>query len=143
MELKLHPDRQFVSFLIDGLTNGFDTMIPDLVLPNKECKNLLSARQNTDIIDKLLDQECKKGYLYGPFDHPPFKSYRVSPIGLVVGKYPGKQRLIVDLSSPHDNAEHVSVNDLIDKEACSLTYVRIDDAIKAIFQKGRGPLCAK
>ena len=60
MELKLHPDRQFVSFLIDGLTNGFDTMIPDLVLPNKECKNLLSARQNPDIIDKLLDQECKK-----------------------------------------------------------------------------------
>ena len=118
-------------------------MIPNLVLPNKECKNLLSARQNPEIIDNLLDQECEKGYLYGPFNHPPFKSYRVSPIGLVVGKYSGKQRLIVDLSSPHDNAQHMSVNDLIDKEACSLTYVRIDDAIKAICQHGRGALMCK
>ena len=44
----------------------------------------------------------------------------------------------MDLSSQHDNAQLVSVNDLIDKEACSLTYVRIDDAIRAICQQGRG-----
>ena len=117
-------------------------MIPNLVLPTKECKNLLSAQQNPEIIDNLLDQERDKDYLYGPLNHSPFKSYRVSPIGLVVGKYSGKQRLIVDLSSPHDNAQHMSVNDLIDKEACSLTYVRIDDAIKAICQHGCGaPMC--
>ena len=90
-----------------------------------------------------MDQECKKGFLYGPFNEPPFESYRVSPLGLAVGKYSGKQRLIVDLSSPHDDPHHVSVNDLIDKESCSLTYVRIDDAIRAIRQHGRGALMCK
>jgi hypothetical protein len=47
--------------------------------------------------------------------------YRVSPIGIVEGKYSGKKRLIVDLSSPHDSEEHSSINNLIDKEQCSLT----------------------
>ena len=91
VESQNHPDKDFVSFIINGLRDGFDTMIPDLVLPNKECKNLLSARQNPDIIDDLLAQECKKGFLYGPFSEPPFESYRVSPIGLAVGKYSGKK----------------------------------------------------
>jgi hypothetical protein len=40
--------------------------------------------------------------------------------------------LILDLSSPHNNDEHQSVNDLIDKDLCSLTYIKIDDAIKVI-----------
>ena len=57
-----------------------------------------------------------------------------------MGKYSGKKRLIVDLSSPHDDLSHSSINDLIDKDACSLTYVRIDDAIKAIQQHGKGAL---
>ena len=104
---------------------------------------LTVSPKNPEIIDELLDQECEKGYLYGPFDNPPFKSYRVSPLGLAVGKYSGKKRLIVDLSSPHNDSQHVSVNDLIDKDSCSLTYVKIDDAIKAIRQHGKGALMCK
>jgi hypothetical protein len=42
--------------------------------------------------------------------------YRVSPIGIVEGKYSEKKKLIVDLSSPHDGEEHSSINNLIDKE---------------------------
>jgi uncharacterized membrane protein len=62
--------------------------------------------------------------------------YRVSPIGIVEGKYSGKKRLIVDLSSPHDIEEHSSINNLIDKEQCSLSYVRINGAISAIKDLG-------
>ena len=142
-ELQNHPDKDFVSFIVNGLRQGFDTLIPNLVLPNKEFKNLLSARKEPEVIDELIDQECKKGYLYGPFNEPPFESYRVSPLGLAVGKYSGKKRLIVDLSSPHEDAHHVSVNDLIDKDSCSLTYVKLDDAIKAIRQHGPGALMCK
>ncbi|CAG2227598.1 unnamed protein product [Mytilus edulis] len=71
-------------------------------------------------------KECK-------FTH----AYRVSPIGIVEGKYSGKKRLIVDLSSPHESQDHFSINDLIDKEQCSLSYVKIDDAINAIKEFGR------
>ena len=67
----------------------------------------------------------------------------MSPIGLAVGKYSGKKRFIVDLSSPHEDPLHVSINDLIDKEACSLTYVKLDGAIKAICKSGKGSLLCK
>lgn len=43
----------------------------------------------------------------------------------------------MDLSSPHDDSDHPSVNDLIDKEDCSLSYVRIEDAISIIQNLGR------
>lgn len=142
-ELQKHPDKAFVQYLCKGLREGFDTLIPDIDLPNKECKNLLSARQNVQEVQELINQECSKGYLYGPFRLPPFETYRVSPLGLAIGKYSGKKRLIVDLSSPHEDPEHVSINELINKDLCSMTYVKIDDAIKAICRYGKGALMTK
>ena len=52
--------------------------------------------------------------------------------GLVTHKYSGKKRLIVDLSSPRDNNDVPSLNDMIDKQMCSLSCVTIDDAIDII-----------
>ena len=86
--------------------------------------NLLSARQNPDDINRLIQSELDKGFLQGPFDDAPFPRYRVSPLGIAVGKYSGKKRLIVDLSSPHDNRQHSSINDLIDKEARGLIHIK-------------------
>ena len=131
-ELRYHPGQTFVSYLISGLRNGFDTMVPSVTLPNKVCRNLLSATQNSGTVCDLFETECKNGFVYGPLEHSPFKHYRVSPLGVAVGKYLGKKRLIVDLSSPHDDLRTVSINELIDKDSCSLSYVRLDDAIQAI-----------
>ncbi|XP_071171222.1 uncharacterized protein [Mytilus edulis] len=136
-ELAKHPDRNFVKYLLDGITNGFDTMVSKTELPTVECKNLQSAFRNPDSVDIIIKQEVDKGYLVGPFKKLPFDRYRVSPIGIVEGKYSGKKRLIVDLSSPHESQDHFSINDLIDKEQCSLSYVKIDDAINAIKEFGR------
>ena len=94
-------------------------------------------------VQELIDKECLKGYLYGPFKSPPFTTYRVNPLGLAIGKYSGKKRLIVDLSSPHEDPNHVSINEPIDKDSCSMTYVKIEDAIKSICQYGKGALMTK
>lgn len=104
-----------------------------------------SSLRQPDIVDELIIQECEKGFLLGPYqpDTVPFKVYRVSPLGLVTGKYSGKHRLIVDLSSPHNDPDCPSINDLIDKDQCSLSYVKIDDAVKIIQRKGRGALLCK
>ncbi|KAK3106164.1 hypothetical protein FSP39_014029, partial [Pinctada imbricata] len=53
-------------------------------------------------------------------------------------KYSGKKRLIVDMSSPHNNENSQSINDLIVKEVYCLHYVTIDDAIKVIERIGQG-----
>ena len=118
-------------------------MVPSVTIPNKVCRNLLSALTISDTVQELIETEYKNGVLYGPFDHPPFKHYRVSLLGVAVGKYSGKKRLIVDLSSPHDDPRNVSINELIDKDSCSLSYVRLDDAIKAIRWCGKGALMTK
>lgn len=142
-ELTGHPDSEFVEYVCDGLKFGFDTMVSETVLPTKECKNLLSARTQPTIVSQLLKEECEKGYILGPFAISPFESYRVSPIGVATGKYSNKKRLIIDLSAPHNDVNNFSVNDLIDKEQCSLTYVKLDDAIKKICETGKGSLLCK
>ena len=52
------------------------------------------------------------------------------------GQYSGKKRLILDLSAPHNNKLHSSINDLIKKEDYSLTYVKLDDAIQIVKSLG-------
>ena len=52
------------------------------------------------------------------------------------GKYSGKKLLILDLSPPHTSKLHSSITDLINKEDYSLTYVKLDDAIKIVKSLG-------
>jgi hypothetical protein len=98
---------------------------------------LLSATKYADNVSLLVNKELEKGYLIGPFIKLPFDINRVSPIGIVEGKYYGKKLLIFDLSAPQTNKLHFSINDLINKEEYSLTYdVKLDDAIKIVKSLG-------
>uniref|UniRef100_A0A8W8L8Q0 C3H1-type domain-containing protein n=1 Tax=Magallana gigas TaxID=29159 RepID=A0A8W8L8Q0_MAGGI len=117
------------------------------------CNNFNSSRRcnrsncpyqhNKSAVDELLSSEIKKGFLSGPYQTAPFQQYRVSPLGIAERKYSKKKRLIVDLSAPHNNDAHPSINDLIDKDECSLSYVSIDDAIKCIKKFGKDALMCK
>ena len=142
-ELVEHPNRTFVSTLITCLRQGFYTGINNLPLKNLECPNNRSAKAQPDIVNQLISAEVKQGFLVGPFKNSPFSLYRVSPLGLAEGTYSGKMRLIVDLSAPHNNDEHSSLNQLINKEDYSLSYVKLDDAIQEIRDKGQGSWLCK
>lgn len=142
-ELSKHPNRKFVQYLCGGLRHGFDTMVSTINLKTKECKNNLSAKLQPDCTLELINNEVQKGFMYGPFPCPPFQTYRVSPLGIAEGKYSKKKRLILDLSAPHNNDHHTSVNDLIDKNACSMSYVKIDDAIDIILELGKNSWLCK
>lgn len=128
---------------MDGFTLGFNTKVKRLNLEIQECKNLLSVQQHKSAVDELLSSEIKKGFLSDPYQTAPFQQYRVSPLGIAERKYSKKKRLIVDLSAPHNNDMHPSINDLIDKDECSLSYVSIDDAIKCIKKFGEDVLMCK
>ena len=134
--LNHHPDQYFVNYLVDGFTNGFDTGIQELPSSTLECKNLLSARNQTEITQSLIDKELEKGFLADPYDVMPFPIYRVNPIGVAEGKYSNKKRLIVDLSAPHNDSQNPSLNQLIDKEEYSLQYVKLDHPIDIIKSSG-------
>ena len=114
-------------------------------LPNMTyvCRNNKSAGTNPSDVDLLIDNEVNKGYLLGPFKDSPFDIFRISPIGIAEGEYLKKKRLIVDLSAPYEHSSVISINDLIDKETKSLTYVTIDIAIELIKSAGVGALLCK
>ena len=64
----------------------------------------------------------------------------ISPFGVIPkGHQMGKWQIIVDLSSLHRE----SVDDGIDKELCTLSYVSVDDIVKTILTLKKGALMAK
>ena len=93
--------------------------------------------------NQLISYEVSRGYVIGPFTESPFPKYRINPISIAEGKYSLKKRLVVDLSAPHDREQEPSLNDLIDKDSYSLTYVRIDQAVKIIREFGKNTILVK
>ena len=136
-ELSFHPDKVFVRQLIDDLQHGCSIGYtgPQFV---HQANNLLSAHQQTTVIDATLQKECAVGRILGPFQTPPLPNFHTSGLGLVP-KHDGGWRIIYHLSAP---AGH-SVNDFIDPFTYSLSYCSIDDAYTIINKLGPGALLSK
>ena len=116
-------DFQKRMFLIDRFKYGFH-LFPVGQSRSYESPNLLSARQQPQVVDQKLAKELEAHRLAGPFD----TVFRVSPLGIVPKKTPGEFRLIHHLSYPKGK----SVNDGISHEHSSVQYANIDHAINTI-----------
>ena len=98
-----------------------------------------SATANSSVVDSYVRAEIAASRAFGPVD-PGVSTVQVIPIGLVPkNQQPGHWRLIVDLSSPR----LASVNEGIATDVCSLSYVRVDEAVRRFLQLGPGALMAK
>ena len=125
-------------YLCSGFQHGFPIHSEGPRLASV-APNLLSAQQHPHVVDEKLAKELAAHRLAGPFDTPPFPNLRISPLGVVPKKTPGAYRLIHHLSYPQGS----SVNDGIAFEHSTVSYARVDDAIKLIKQAGRGCFLAK
>lgn len=137
-ELQDYPDRQVAEELSNGFSYGFSIKFEG---PRKQVmsKNLPSANKDPDIVKQKIAKELAAGRVAGPFLTPPFKDFRVSPLGLVPKKQQGEYRLIHHLSYPEGD----SVNDFIDPEFCTVQYTKFDQAVKMIQKLGKGALLGK
>ena len=83
-----------------------------------------SALEHSEIVDDYLSLEKAQGRIgILPSGSPAAKACHASPFGVIPKKSkPGKWRLIIDLFIPNGH----SINDGIEKELCSLSYVSID-----------------
>ena len=137
-ELASHPDHNFVSSIVQGITLGVKIGYtgPQCTLI---CSNLPSAHLNPQVIEDTLRRECEAGRMAGPFAEPPLPNFRSSGIGLVPAKKGGGWRMIHHLSAPVGG----SINDFIDAKAFSLSYPSIDDAAAILDTLGRGTLMVK
>ena len=87
-----------------------------------------SAMEHSDVIQDYLTKECSEGRIVGPLSLDSFPQVQVSCFGVIPKSSPGKWHLILDLSSP----EGLSVNDGINPDWCSLSYVTVEDAARRI-----------
>ncbi len=141
-ELTHHPDKDFREYLLSGLRDGFNPGVECALSQSHICNNLQSAHAEPAIVNELIEKEVKAGFMIGPFNEPPFEVFRVSPIGIATGKFSGKKRLIVDLSSPH-NSTVPSINSLIPLDEFSLRYHDIEQAVELIKIAGQAAWLAK
>ena len=138
--LASHPDRSFVEFICRGIREGFRIGFDhQQAQDNSGPGNMKSAKDHQEVVDKYIGTECEKRRLLGPLQRSKYPQVRISPFGVIPKSEPGKWRLIIDLSSPTGG----SVNDGINKEWCSLTYMTIDDVAARVVRLGRGALMAK
>ena len=138
-----HPDKDFASFITQGLQHGFRIGFnPTLTTLHSKHSNHRSATLHPGVITEYLEHEVERGRVAELKDRSPtlYQGLHVSPIGVVPkkGKH-NKWRMITDLSSPQGH----SVNDGITKESCSFHYTSINEAAKHILSSGPGTLMAK
>ena len=139
-ELCFHPDQAQVSYVVEGLRDGFKLGFEDRCHLKSARRNKATAFKYPKVIDDYLCSETKLGRVAGPFTTPPIRQLRISSFGIIPKKGQlGKWRLIVDISSPGGR----SVNNGIDPEKFSMQYVRVDDIIRMVVRHGRRALIAK
>lgn len=131
-------DPHKTKFLLDGFNNGFSIPFQG-DRRFRPCSNLKSAGENISVLKQKIALEMNSGRIVGPFDSPPFKNFRVSPLGLVPKKDPGQFRLIHHLSYP----DNESVNDGIPEHFRTVRYQDIDDAVALVQRNGPGCYMSK
>jgi len=135
-----HPDQRFAQYLVNGIHSGFRIGYHYRTHNCRRARrNIQSALEHPEVVRDYLANECSLGRVLGPFPPSLLSNVHISPLGVVPKKEHNKWRLILDLSSPEGH----SVNDGIPPDLCSLSYVSVDDAAKAVVRAGRGALLAQ
>ena len=131
VELADHPDREFTSFVVEGIEKGFRIGFNySSSIGATAAMNMHSAKEHPEPVDGYVQEELRTGRL---IENTP--GVHVSRFGVIPKPHqPGKWRLITDLSSPKGE----SVNDGVDRQWCSVSYASDDDAVRCIMRLGRG-----
>ena len=114
-QLSHHPDREYVQYIIDGISSGFRIGFD---YTHHTCRsaqrNTLSATQHPEEVEVRLRSECELGRVIGPIEAGPVP-VQVNRFGIIPKPHqPGKWRMIVDLSYPKGS----SMND-VSREMCA------------------------
>ena len=116
--LRTHTDQRFREYIVRGLQEGF---------------RVGCTKATADSL------ECSEGRVVWPLNPALFPGVQTNRFGVIPKGTTGKWWLIVDMSF----LEGSLVNDEVSETLCSLTYIGVKDAVKAIVMRGRGTLMAK
>ncbi len=126
---------------MEGIKDGFRIQFDGsrAVVRPAMYMNMPSTQEHPEVVDSYLAEECGEGRVIGPLRPEWVPGVHCSRFGVIPKATSGKWRLITDLSFPHGEA----VNDGIGEAVSLLTYVGVQDAVRAIVQLGMGTVLAK
>ena len=136
--LRGHYDQTLAHYIVRGLNEGFRIGFDRSHSLVSTKRNLPSATEQEEVFAKYLEKEVTLGRIIGPFQ--PSSEWHINRVGVIPkGHTPGKWRMITDLSHP----PAASVNDGIDRELCTLSYVTVEQVARKVSRLGKGALLAK
>ena len=139
-KLSKHPDVDYAQYILNGIEHGFRIGVQERGFFKSANRNMQSATQNPQVIEDYLNKQVAEGNILGPFPKGTAPKVHINRFGVIPKKHkPGKWRLITDLSFP----EGGSVNEAIDPELCTLSYIKVDEVARAAIALGPGALIAK
>ena len=130
---------QLTEYLVNGFRYGFK-IGNDAPTKDIHANNTKNVNTHKDIVQSKLQVELDAGRIMGPFKHPPYHPFQISPLNIREKKTPGKYRLIQNLSYPYDSD---SINYNIPQTLKTVKYASVLDAIKILTQLPRGAYTAK
>ena len=65
--MEKHTDRDYVSYILKGIEQGFRLGVNTSKVFQSAKKNMLSSRENPTVIEEYLQKEVEKGNILGPF----------------------------------------------------------------------------
>jgi hypothetical protein len=142
-ELRRAPayPEELIRILLDGIRHGVDIGFRGDRSYSRSAPNAASTEDSrvAALISAGIDTDVAAGFKRGPFNHPPFDPFWVSPLGAVPKGDDGMSvRIIHNLSHPFGGD---SINAGIDREEYNMQ--RFEDALVAIRRLGRYTLLIK
>lgn len=129
------PDPRFTAYITNGIHEGFRISYD---YQSHSCKrvrgNMCSAADHPEVVQEYIAKECAEGRTMEPFDPSKLPEVQTTRFRVIPKRNSNGWQLILDLSSP----EGWSMNDGINPDLCSLFYVTIDDATRAIVESDPG-----
>ncbi len=140
-ELEMHPDREWVKFLVKGIKEGFRLGHEQRnVQLRSRTKWGDSSAEVKEAVSEYLAEEVKAKRVWRVGKEEWKSRVQCSPLTVIPKKgKPGRWRLIVNLSAPEGH----SVNDGISRELASVHYATVDVVVERVIYLGAGAQMAK
>lgn len=81
--LDAHPDKDFVAYILQGISKGFRIGYDYTRRVKRASGNLLSASQNPEVVTKYIQEEVALGRILGPLEPDLSARVHVSPFGVI------------------------------------------------------------
>ena len=117
-----HPDQRLVSYLVNGIKDGFRIGFDHTRCSAQLClsgKNMGSAKKNPDVVQAYIDSEVDVGRLVPVQDEHP--NIHISSFGVIPKRsQPGKWRLVVALSSLNGRSVNDGISARLNTLQCTM-----------------------